>query len=306
MELRSIVAAVGLGALLVIVGTAAWRLRPTPITPPTQPEPVADEAEHPPPAPPVVIGKEPAEPSEFQETPSGLRYADLRVGEGEQATAGQVARVRYAMWTDDKQPLAGAGKELRFVIGTGEVLQGWDEGVIGMREGGVRQLRFPPALGFGSRERDGAPPDSSLIAELDLIELGAVRVPPEAPTTVAEDAWQELPSGVLWAEVTPGAGEPIQPGEIVALELTGWSIRGQRFDSTLARNAPMQVAIGEGRMLHGIELGIAGIKAGETRQLKVPSEHAFRERGRPPYVAGAEPVTFEVQIVRRIEQPPPP
>ncbi|MGB5717321.1 MAG: FKBP-type peptidyl-prolyl cis-trans isomerase [Gammaproteobacteria bacterium] len=115
----------------------------------------------------------------FQITPQGLLYKDLKPGSGNIAAVGDVATMHFTGWLDD----AGSkgkelyntrrqGKPVAFVIGTDRVMQGWNEGVIGMRPGGKRLLKVPPSLGYGSRGvEDIIPPNARLIFIIDLIDV---------------------------------------------------------------------------------------------------------------------------------------
>ena len=106
-------------------------------------------------------------------TPSGLVYWDIRVGNGETAKEGSHVRVHYTGWLTNGKKFdssVDAGKPFDFRIGNGEVIKGWDEGVAGMRVGGKRQLRIPPALAYGAQ---GYPPvipaNSTLIFDIQLL-----------------------------------------------------------------------------------------------------------------------------------------
>ena len=115
----------------------------------------------------------------FLLTPQGARYKDLQPGTGERAEPGDVATIHFTGWLDDNgregKQIYNSRKEQRpisFVIGTDRVMPGWNEGVIGMRQGGKRLLMLPPALGYGGRGvQDAVPPDSSLIFLIDLVTL---------------------------------------------------------------------------------------------------------------------------------------
>jgi FKBP-type peptidyl-prolyl cis-trans isomerase len=92
-------------------------------------------------------------------TDSGLQYWDMRVGNGEMAKEGSHVRVHYTGWLTTGKKFdssVDAGTPFDFTIGNGEVIKGWEEGVAGMKVGGKRQLRIPPALGYGA---EGSPPD---------------------------------------------------------------------------------------------------------------------------------------------------
>jgi FKBP-type peptidyl-prolyl cis-trans isomerase FkpA len=107
-------------------------------------------------------------------TPSGLQYWDIRVGTGATAKEGSHVRVHYTGWLTSGKKFdssVDAGQPFDFTIGNGEVIKGWEEGVTGMRVGGKRQLRIPPALGYGAQGTPGGPipPNATLIFDIQLL-----------------------------------------------------------------------------------------------------------------------------------------
>ena len=109
-------------------------------------------------------------------TATGLMIEDVTVGTGDLASAGQKVTVHYTGWltngtkfdssTDRNDPFV-------FLLGKRQVIAGWDEGVQGMRVGGVRKLTIPPALGYGARGAGGAiPPSATLVFEVELLGIG--------------------------------------------------------------------------------------------------------------------------------------
>ena len=106
----------------------------------------------------------------FTRTSSGLYYEDVKPGTGEPAASGQSVRVAYAGWlTDGTQFDSG---EFSFVLGTGEVVPGFDEGVQGMRVGGIRRIIIPPELGYGSRGSGPVPPNAIMIFRIEVLSIG--------------------------------------------------------------------------------------------------------------------------------------
>jgi len=109
-------------------------------------------------------------------TPSGLKYTDEVVGAGDSPTKGKRVRVHYTgCLTDGKKfdSSVDRGQPFEFVIGVGQVIQGWDEGVASMKVGGKRQLIIPAELGYGARGAGGAiPPNAELIFDVELLGVG--------------------------------------------------------------------------------------------------------------------------------------
>ena len=126
----------------------------------------------------VACGGSPSGPS----TPLAVYSAtDIVVGTGAEAVAGRPTTVHYTLWLYDPAQPESKGRQLQtsrsgngftFVLGTGSVIRGWDQGVPGMRVGGQRRLVLPPSLAYGSQ---GSPPDigpnASLVFDIELLAV---------------------------------------------------------------------------------------------------------------------------------------
>lgn len=107
-------------------------------------------------------------------TESGLQYWDIVVGTGAVAKEGDRVRVHYTGWLSTGKKFDSSldyGRPFTFALGNGEVIQGWDEGIAGMKVGGKRQLRIPPDLGYGDNGPAGIPPNSTLIFDVELLTV---------------------------------------------------------------------------------------------------------------------------------------
>ncbi|MDH7602805.1 MAG: FKBP-type peptidyl-prolyl cis-trans isomerase [Armatimonadota bacterium] len=110
----------------------------------------------------------------FKTTASGVKYHDLRVGRGALAEPNCRVTVHYKGWLKDGTLFDSSltrGEPYTFTLGTGEVIRGWDEGIRGMRVGGVRQLIVPPKLGYGGKAVGRIPPNSTLYFEVQLLAV---------------------------------------------------------------------------------------------------------------------------------------
>jgi FKBP-type peptidyl-prolyl cis-trans isomerase FkpA len=105
--------------------------------------------------------------------PGGLIVDDLSPGSGEAAELGRTVSVHYTGWLTDGTKFDSSkdrNEPFDFPLGAGYVIRGWDEGVQGMRVGGVRKLTIPPELGYGARGAAGViPPNATLVFEIELL-----------------------------------------------------------------------------------------------------------------------------------------
>ncbi|MES1243566.1 MAG: FKBP-type peptidyl-prolyl cis-trans isomerase [Acidobacteriota bacterium] len=109
-------------------------------------------------------------------TASGLRYLDQKVGTGPEAAPGRIVEVLYTGWLEDGTKFDASldpSHPLTFRIGIDEVIQGWHEGITGMKAGGRRRLVVPPELGYGRQGAGGGmiPGNATLIFEVELIAV---------------------------------------------------------------------------------------------------------------------------------------
>lgn len=109
-----------------------------------------------------------------EQAPTELVLDDLTVGDGPEATPGARVLVHYVgvAWSDGKQFDASydRGEPLGFVLGAGQVIQGWDQGIQGMKVGGRRRITIPPELGYGEYGAAGViKPHETLVFVCDLV-----------------------------------------------------------------------------------------------------------------------------------------
>jgi FKBP-type peptidyl-prolyl cis-trans isomerase len=108
--------------------------------------------------------------------PNGLKYWDLKAGTGAEAKKGLKVKVHYTGWLLEEgskfDSSVDRGEPFEFTLGAGQVIQGWDLGVTGMKVGGKRQLRIPPELAYGYRGQPPVIPRSAfLIFDVELLDV---------------------------------------------------------------------------------------------------------------------------------------
>lgn len=103
-------------------------------------------------------------------------------------------------------------------------------------------------------------------------------------------------SGLQYWDIKVGTGEEAKPGSHVKVHYTGWLTSGKKFDSSVGA-APFDFTLGQGEVIKGWDEGVAGMKVGGKRQLKIPPELAYGEDGHPPQIPPNSTLIFDVTLV---------
>jgi len=108
-------------------------------------------------------------------TASGLKYVDVKVGSGASPVKGKQVKVHYTGTLENGKKFDSSvdrNEPFIFVIGVGQVIAGWDEGIMGMKVGGKRKLIIPAKLGYGARGAGGdIPPNATLLFDVELLDV---------------------------------------------------------------------------------------------------------------------------------------
>jgi len=117
-----------------------------------------------------------------------------------------------------------------------------------------------------------------------------------APTKVTGDGVKTA-SGLQYWDIKVGTGAVAKAGDHVKVHYTGWLTTGKKFDSSVDANQPFDFTIGKGEVIKGWDEGVAGMKVGGKRQLRIPPELAYGEAGQSPVIPQNATLIFDVRLL---------
>jgi len=128
-------------------------------------------------------------------------------------------------------------------------------------------------------------------------KITAVRPNTKAPTKVTGDG-VKTESGLQYWDITVGTGAVAKEGDRVRVHYTGWLTTGKKFDSSVDAGKPFDFTIGNGEVIKGWDIGVAGMKIGGKRQLRIPPDLGYGAEGTPggPIPPNAT-LIFDVQLL---------
>ncbi|GAB4454998.1 MAG: FKBP-type peptidyl-prolyl cis-trans isomerase [Anaerolineae bacterium] len=308
MKLRILLIILALAILPACGGAATEEAGPAPTEPPAAEEAAPTEApaqadtgaEAAPDAPPSPADT--AAGADLQTTDSGLQYAILQEGSGNAPQPGELVSVHYTGGLEDGTIFDSSiprGEPITFVIGAGQVIPGWDEGIALLKEGSKGVLAIPPELAYGEAGAGGViPPNATLYFEVELVGIEpAPPPPPEAPSEVSEADYTTTESGLKYFDIEEGDGPSPEVGSMVSVHYTGWLEDGTMFDSSLLRAQPFAFPVGMQQVIPGWDEGVGSMKVGGKRQLVIPPDLAYGEQGAGGVIPPDATLIFEVELL---------
>jgi FKBP-type peptidyl-prolyl cis-trans isomerase FkpA len=124
----------------------------------------------------------------------------------------------------------------------------------------------------------------------------AARPNTNAPSKVTGDGIK-TDSGLQYWDLKVGTGDVAKEGSRVKVHYTGWLTTGKKFDSSVDAHQPYDFKLGQGEVIKGWDEGVAGMKVGGKRQLRIPPELAYGEAGHPPQIPPNATLIFDVQLL---------
>lgn len=245
-----------------------------------------------------------AEDAGLKEISSGLKIRDLKEGTGETVPAGAKVKVHYTGWLTDGTVFDSNKERSKEPVefSLDGVVAGWKEGIPGMKVGGVRKLVISPEKGYGNRAQSKIPPNSTLIFEVELVDVINVTTGPGQPMSDGSNGGTEDPGlkdiggGLKIRDLKEGSGDPVKPGATVTVHYTGWTVNGKVFDSSKKTGQPAEFSLNG--VVKGWGQGIPGMKPGGIRKLVIPAALGYGERGSPPDIPPGATLIFEVELVK--------
>ena len=231
-------------------------------------------------------------------TASGLKYRVWRKGDGVKPEAGDKVMVHYAGRLLDGSPFDNSydrGNPFGFPLGEGKVINGWDEGIALLNVGDSATLIIPSELGYGAADRPTIPANSTLIFDVELMDVKKTIKP--VPFETAGLDTISTGTGLKYIRLNKTEGAPVTTGSTVAVHYTGYLYDGTIFDSSVSRGEPISFPIGVNRVIKGWDEGIAYLKVGEKARLLIPYRLAYGDRGAGAMIQPKTNLIFDVELI---------
>ena len=231
--------------------------------------------------------------------PTKLVITDLVDGTGSEAKNGDTVVVHYVgVRSADGTEFDNSydrGQPFNVTLGAGGVIPGWDQGLIGVRQGMQRQLDIPSDLAYGDNPQgDIIQAGDELTFVVDVVAVLPVADPADAPAITVEAAANV--TELAFEDLIEGDGAELQPGQTAALHIIAYRAdTGEQLNSSWETGQLEQIPFVEGSTLPGLITGMAGMKTGGRRQLTIPFVDAFGEAGNAEF--GLPPSTDMVLVL---------
>jgi FKBP-type peptidyl-prolyl cis-trans isomerase len=224
--------------------------------------------------------------------PTKLVITDLTEGTGAAAEAGNEVTVHYVgVRSADGKEFDNSydrGQPFPVVLGQGGVIKGWDQGLVGVKAGGRRQLDIPADLAYGdSPQGDVIKPGDALTFVVDVVSVKPGPPPPkQLPATVAANEPKLTVAGgpnvtaIVSEDLVVGTGDVVKVGDMLAVHIKAFrGDTGAEIDSTWKQPTAIALSTNPKETIAGLANGIIGMKVGGRRQLKIPFAEGFGAAG---------------------------
>jgi peptidylprolyl isomerase len=239
---------------------------------------------------------------EPEQSPTGLERWVITEGDtgGASPTPANIVKVHYTGWLEDGTKFDSSvdrGEPSTFPLN--RVIRGWTEGVSGMKVGEKCKFRIPANLAYGSRGRPSIPPNSTLIFDVELLDIiDYTKVPPmeQLPGDAVTGDISTSDTGLQWYDIVEGDGEtPESSASTVEVHYTGWLTDGTMFDSSVKRGQTIEFPLNG--VIPGWTEGVGSMKVGGKRKLIIPADLGYGAAGAGGVIPGGATLIFDVELV---------
>ena len=236
----------------------------------------------------------------YKHTESGLGYKIVKKGKGKKIEKLDRLYVHYNLFFKSdtgslKTVMLNGTKD--FILGQDEVLKGWDEGFLLLKEGDSCLFKIPPHLGYGDKKVGKIAPQSTLFLQAKVTKAEEAFYPHNGLDTA------KFKSGLKKILVKAGDGKQAKPFEEVRMRFTGYvySTKGYRqvFESSKTNSQEAVFQLGSGRMLAGVDEGIATMRVGEKATFIIPSNLGFGDKPAGKILPNTT-LYFDVELVSSV------
>lgn len=216
------------------------------------------------------------------EIPTELVVTDIEEGDGDAAAAGDTVFVNYVgVLSKDGTRFDGnfGGSPFAVTLGQGSVIQGWEDGLVGIKAGGRRQLDIPASLAYGdSGAGDVIKPGDAISFVVEAIAIVPATDPTDKPTVTITGGANV--TEVATDDLVEGSGPTAEADMTVAIHLVAFRAdTGEELTSTWENGQVVSFPLSQGGTLPGLLTGIEGMKVGGRRQITVPFAEAWGPDG---------------------------
>ena len=231
-------------------------------------------------------------------TEEGLQITDTEVGTGAEAESMDFLTIHFEGALEGGEIFESTferNEPIVVQVGSGQLpMQGWDEGMIGMREGGKRSLVIPPNLAFGDEGiEDFIPGGENIYMDIELVSISK----PPQQWGFDETALETTDSGLQYYVHEEGNGDQPEAGDLILVHYSGYLEDGTMFDSSTLRDEPFEFPVGDGQVIPGWDEGLLDMSVGEKRTLVIPPELGYGESGAGGVIPPNATLIFDVELL---------
>lgn len=236
-----------------------------------------------------------------QPTWTGLYYMETEAGTGISAFIYDTVYFYYSL-SDLSGSIITSSSDLTepayYILGSTNVIHGWNEAFCYMKAGGKARIIVPSTIGYGAQQFDNLDPYTTLISELELVDVKPGIAVEEFNTDGLTEMTTE--SGLKYYAVEQNTRIMVKPGNLVTVNYTGYLENGKIFDSSVKRGVPAEFDLLEGNLISGFIEGLLLMKVGEKFRFTIPASLGYGSEGRFPIIPPNQNIIFDVEVTEII------